>query len=112
MKRLRHRVDVLLFNPPYVPTVPEELESAQEGKSLEGSWAGGADGMQLTNELLDCVDNLLAAQGKFYLVALKANGIESIRKRMLDEFRLKSEVCLQRRAGREHLFVLRFQKQL
>lgn len=56
LTRLRHNVDVLLFNPPYVPTESEEWQSAQAGKSLEGAWAGGADGMQLTNELLKSVD--------------------------------------------------------
>ena len=56
MARLRHKVDVLLFNPPYVPTVLGEWISAQAGKGLEGSWAGGADGMQLTNEVLTNVN--------------------------------------------------------
>ena len=56
LERLWHNVDVLLFNPPYVPTVSEEWETAQAGRSLEGSWAGGADGMQLTNKLLMKVD--------------------------------------------------------
>ena len=105
-------MDVLLFNPPYVPTESDEWESAQERKSLDGAWAGGIDGMQLTNELLDCVDvgdtnipcshtpillrrcqHLLAPQGRFYLVALKANGIENIQAQMLEKFRLASEVC-------------------
>jgi release factor glutamine methyltransferase len=56
LTRLRHIVDVLLFNPPYVPTVSAEWQSAQSGKTLEGAWAGGADGMQLTNELLMSVE--------------------------------------------------------
>ncbi|KAF8592060.1 S-adenosyl-L-methionine-dependent methyltransferase [Ramaria rubella] len=112
LDRLRHKVDVLLFNPPYVPTVSEELQAAQAGKGLEGAWAGGADGMQLTNEFLDHVERLLAPSGRFYLVALKANGIDNIRRRMFDQFQLESQICLQRRAGREHLFVLRFQRSL
>ena len=118
LARLRHNVDVLLFNPPYVPTVSEEWESAQAGRSLEGAWAGGADGMQLTNELLMSVDvsllhsfytflfdnlsrdkHLLSANGKFYLVALKANGIENIRRRMREEFQLGSEACVYSRLG-------------
>ncbi|KAF8499451.1 S-adenosyl-L-methionine-dependent methyltransferase [Gautieria morchelliformis] len=109
LERLGHNVDVLLFNPPYVPTVSQDWQSAQFGKSLEGAWAGGTDGMQLTNELLMNVNHLLSPRGRFYLVALKANGIENIQQRML-AFGFASKICLQRRAGREHLFVIRFQR--
>ena len=45
-------VDVLLFNPPYVPTDLEEADEAQEGRDIEGAWAGGADGMQVTERVL------------------------------------------------------------
>jgi methylase of polypeptide subunit release factors len=100
LERLGHNVDVLLFNPPYVPTVSQEWRSAQVGKSLEGAWAGGTNGMQLTDELLMNVDvsasrslpvlcanpfpakHLLSPRGRFYLVTIKANGIENIQQRM------------------------------
>ena len=35
---------VLLFNPPYVPTGPEELHSS----GIEAAWAGGTDGMEVS----------------------------------------------------------------
>jgi len=47
--RLVHGVDIILFNPPYVPTSSDEAEDAQEGRTIEGSWAGGFNGMELTN---------------------------------------------------------------
>lgn len=53
--RLRHSVDVLVFNPPYVPTTDFEVDGAQDGRDIEGSWAGGLDGMQVTNILLESV---------------------------------------------------------
>lgn len=46
--RLNGMVDVLLFNPPYVPTESEEID----GNGIEVSWAGGKDGMEVTNRLL------------------------------------------------------------
>ncbi|KIJ45657.1 hypothetical protein M422DRAFT_59809 [Sphaerobolus stellatus SS14] len=108
MNRLKYQVDVLLFNPPYVPTITDELEAAQAGKSIEGAWAGGTDGMELTNKFLQCVEHLLSPKGRFYLVALKANRIDSIRQRMKDGYGLESKISLERRAGREYLYILCF----
>ncbi|KZT06291.1 S-adenosyl-L-methionine-dependent methyltransferase [Laetiporus sulphureus 93-53] len=108
MSRLRHAVDVLIFNPPYVPTYIEEAHDAQHGADIEGSWAGGLDGMQVTNVLLDNVEDLLSPKGRFYLVAVKQNDVPGIQARMQRQHGLRSEVVLQRRAGREHLFVVRF----
>jgi methylase of polypeptide subunit release factors len=50
--RLHHQVDLLLFNPPYVPTEDEEARSAQSTHGIAGAWAGGLHGMALTNILL------------------------------------------------------------
>lgn len=54
--RLGHAVDILVFNPPYVPTCDEEMDAAQRDVGIAGSWAGGADGMQVTDALLRQVD--------------------------------------------------------
>lgn len=56
MRRLRHAVDVLIFNPPYVPTYDDEADDAQQEASIQGAWAGGKDGMQVTDVLLDQVE--------------------------------------------------------
>jgi len=106
--RLKHSIDILLFNPPYVPTITHEAENAQHTASIAGSWAGGIDGMQITNTFLQTVEDLLSARGRFYLVAMKENNIPNICARMSDDHGLKSRIIMQRRAGREHLFVVRF----
>ena len=54
--RLGQAVDILVFNPPYVPTSDDEAGAAQHGAGIAGSWAGGADGMQVTDTLLRQVD--------------------------------------------------------
>ncbi|RPD58360.1 S-adenosyl-L-methionine-dependent methyltransferase [Lentinus tigrinus ALCF2SS1-6] len=110
-RRLRRSVDILLFNPPYVPTESDEADSAQQHADIAGAWAGGRDGMVLTDILLEQVESLLSPTGRFYLVAVKQNDIKGICQRMLERHGLQGEVALQRRAGREHLFVLRFRRQ-
>lgn len=56
MQRLKHAVDILIFNPPYVPTNDDEVDDAQQGANIQGAWAGGKDGMQVTDVLLDQVE--------------------------------------------------------
>ncbi|PBL00926.1 S-adenosyl-L-methionine-dependent methyltransferase [Armillaria gallica] len=109
-RRLKNAIDVILFNPPYVPTEREEALDAQSKRHIEGSWAGGHDGMDVTDRFLSVVNELLSPRGRFYLVALKQNDIPNIQRRMQDKFGLGSETVLHRRAGSEHLFILRFQR--
>lgn len=45
-------IDVLLFNPPYVPTEADEARAAQNDAGIQGSWAGGSMGMEITNKVL------------------------------------------------------------
>lgn len=54
--RLQNAVDLILFNPPYVPTSSEEVVEAQATYDIQGSWAGGFNGMQVTSVFLDCVE--------------------------------------------------------
>lgn len=109
--RLRHCIDIILFNPPYVPTVHEESVRAQGNADIVGSWAGGLDGMEVTNRFLDDAgvcphsarmlqitfnrgQDLLSDCGKFYLVALAQNNIPEIRQRMREKFNMNSQVCV------------------
>ena len=49
--RVRGGVDVLVFNPPYVPT--EEGGTDSWAGDLEFSWSGGGMGMKTTIRVLD-----------------------------------------------------------
>ena len=85
-------IDLLLFNPPYVPTsevakVPVELihgtlkdadESSNkhldEASLIALSWAGGLDGMEVTNRLLDQLPRLLSPErGVAYILLCARN---------------------------------------
>src|SRR6266436_4780453 len=65
--RLKHSVDILLFNPPYVPTVIAEAEDAQGAADIEGAWAGGVDGMQITDVFLQAVEVRSSWRKSLYL---------------------------------------------
>lgn len=79
-------VDVLMFNPPYVPT--ETLPISPE-KEVGGEWerdshllalsyAGGIDGMETTNRLLAELPHILSDRGVAYVLLCAQNKPEAI----------------------------------
>ncbi|KAG8920174.1 hypothetical protein FRC01_000889 [Tulasnella sp. 417] len=90
-RRVKHQVDVLVFNPPYVPTLEDEASIAQDAQDIAGAWAGGMDGMAITDQLLKNVGGMLSPNGVFYLVAVKQNDPEGICARMRDTQGLEGE---------------------
>ncbi|KAF2862165.1 hypothetical protein K470DRAFT_256148 [Piedraia hortae CBS 480.64] len=92
-------VDILIFNPPYVPT--EELPngsncdefadrsdfSSQEefernSYLLALSYAGGNEGMEVTNCVLDALTTVLSDRGIAYLLLCAQNKPETVMKRV------------------------------
>jgi release factor glutamine methyltransferase len=74
MEQIKGKVDVLLFNPPYVPTEDDEVPNAFDidhlfirlpnecvmhpkvgSKGIEAAWAGGLDGRRVLDRLLPIV---------------------------------------------------------
>ncbi|KAF2963884.1 hypothetical protein GQX73_g9684 [Xylaria multiplex] len=90
-----HSVDVLIFNPPYVPTAQlpsrEELpdggridtENAFDEDSylLSLSYAGGQDGMETTDRLLDSLPRVLSDRGCAYVLLCAQNKPEEVKER-------------------------------
>lgn len=104
--QIHGKVDVLIFNPPYVVTPSEEVG----GHSIEASWAGGKDGREVMDRLFPLVSTLLSNSGCFYLVTITENRPDEIMK-LLVACGLFGETVLTRKAGRERLSVLRFSKE-
>ncbi|XP_054829205.1 methyltransferase N6AMT1 isoform X2 [Eublepharis macularius] len=69
LPRLLGKVDLLLFNPPYVVTPSVEIKS----HGIEASWAGGKNGREVMDKLFPVVSDLLSTRGLFYLVAVEEN---------------------------------------
>ncbi|XP_051283439.1 methyltransferase N6AMT1 [Dicentrarchus labrax] len=105
LPRLSGKVDVLLFNPPYVVTPSEEVG----GSGIEAAWAGGKRGREVTDRFLPLVAQLLSSKGLFYLITIAENDPEEII-RLLGQCGLTGESCLSTRAGNERLSVLRFHR--
>lgn len=103
--RLRKKIDVLLFNPPYVVTEGDELGS----RSLQAAWAGGERGRQVMDRLFPLLDELLSQRGVLYLVCIRQNDLDDI-ERVMSEYGFSMRCVLSRKAGIEHLFVLRFDR--
>ena len=98
---LEKNVDILLFNPPYVPTPDEEVGST----GIEASWAGGKDGRVVVDRFLPIVDKLLKDNGVCYLITVDDNFPEEIAEIMLSSFQICMIPFLRRRANNEYLTV-------
>ncbi|KAG5931290.1 hypothetical protein E4U53_001850 [Claviceps sorghi] len=114
-------VDVLVFNPPYVPTpempvrpdaFDDEGEASWDGDSylLGLAYAGGKDGMETTGRLLGMLPGLLASRGCAYLLLCAQNQPDRVRARVEAfgrEWRAEVVASSGKTAGWERLQVLR-----
>ena len=98
--------DIVLFNPPYVPTMTNEVDSSG---SIRAAWAGGADGIDVVNRLLPQIAEILSQHGLFYLVTVARNKPEQLLANARS-IGLAGHVVLTRKAGREKLTIIRFHR--
>lgn len=103
-------VDVLVFNPPYVPTSDEELAEAERTTDISAAWAGGERGRRVLDRLLPILGEALSSTGVFYLLGVAENDPEEIAHMLLAQHQLQSHVVAERRAQNERLFVMRFER--
>lgn len=85
-------VDVLVFNPPYVPSdvlpaLPQSAHTSQsqfevESHLLSLSYAGGKKGMETTDRLLDDLPRILSARGVAYVLLCAQNEPANVKARI------------------------------
>lgn len=117
-------VDVLVFNPPYVPTDelpalegllpsgPEKGASTFEHDSylLSLSYAGGRDGMETTDRLIDELGSILSHRGCAYILLCAQNRPEEVKARIRGfgpEWRAETVGSSGKKAGWEKLQIVR-----
>jgi release factor glutamine methyltransferase len=107
--RLAGRVDVLMFNPPYVPCDADEFRTAS---GITMAWAGGKRGREVLDRFLADVGALLSARGRFYLVAIAQNRPNEIIEILKRQCQLEGEVIARRTSANEQLMILKFHKRI
>ncbi|KAK1271854.1 hypothetical protein QJS04_geneDACA013073 [Acorus gramineus] len=106
-KRLSRMVDVVVVNPPYVPTPEEEVGC----EGITASWAGGENGRSVIDRILPVVDELLSEKGWLYMVTLTANKPSQIC-RLMGERGYASRIVVQRSTEEESLHVIKFWREV
>mmetsp|Transcript_24834 Transcript_24834/g.63939 ORF Transcript_24834/g.63939 Transcript_24834/m.63939 type:complete len:236 (+) Transcript_24834:151-858(+) len=116
LPRMRGKVDILAFNPPYVPTPDEEVPRSQweydrSGCGVNAAWAGGDKGRLVIDRLLPMVGDLLSPSGHFFMVTVLENDPEEIMKTVSSDTGLHGRIALQQSADEEMLKILQFSRQ-
>ncbi|AYU81767.1 hypothetical protein, conserved [Leishmania donovani] len=71
--------DVVLFNPPYVPTSLEELQDAIAQRDvITTAWCGGPRGRVVLDRFLRQLPSVLSRRGVCYLVLIKENNATDV----------------------------------
>ena len=94
--------DLVLFNPPYLPTQPED----RINDWLEYALDGGASGRVVMERFASGVDRILAPGGRILLLVSSLTGPEEVRE-LFSRQDFSSTIAVQRTVEDEELFVLR-----
>lgn len=95
-------IDVLVFNPPYVPTEDSEIT----GNGIEISWAGGTDGRIIIDRALPQIARLLRKpDGVCYMITVDDNLPLQMATILKEDHGLDMVPLVRRRARNEYLSV-------
>lgn len=105
LEELKNKVDVLIFNPPYVPTPEDEVGS----EGIEASWAGGANGRVVFDRAIPQIASLLSyPNGVGYIITVDDNKPEQIADIMMERYGIQVTPFFRRIARNEYLSVQKF----
>jgi len=109
-------VDVLIFNPPYVPTPDDEilqvtLENSESPdiNFIANAWAGGEDGRVVIDQFLPLLPTILANNdhSRCYLVLVDENKPKQIARILASKYQLDSDIIKSVRATNEMLHIMK-----
>lgn len=95
--------DLVTFNPPYLPTTPDEAA----GDWMELALSGGESGREVIDPFLAAVGRVLVPEGRILLLVSSLSGVETITERAA-EAGFKAETIATDSFPFEKLSVLRF----
>lgn len=108
-----NKFDLIIFNPPYVPSDPLTLEKGIDPsdpinleKGIDLAVNGGKDGLEIITKFLTELDSFLSKNGICYLLVSSLNKINKIKKQ-LSEKRMTCEIIASKKLFFEELFVLK-----
>jgi len=106
-------IDLLIFNPPYVPSRLEETENFEadvqhSSQSIVQTWAGGISGREVIDQFLSDLERVLAPNGVVYLLLLQENRPDEIVECMKVGF--EAEIFMERLIIGEYLLVVKLRK--
>jgi len=104
LPRFLGSIDLLLFNPPYVPTPNDEIGSC----GIEASWAGGENGRVVIDRTLVQISQLLSyPNGRAYMVVVDENKPFEIMQIMKEKYSIQVTPFIRRKARNEYLTILK-----
>jgi release factor glutamine methyltransferase len=103
---IRSSFDVILFNPPYLPTQPEE----RINDWLEYALDGGLNGRVVIERFSEQVERVLAPSGRILLLISSLTGLPEVRD-LFFEAGFVSEIILKKKIEDETLYVLKIVRQ-
>ena len=101
LPRCQNMIDILIFNPPYVPTPDDEVS----GNGIEASWAGGTKGRLVIDRAIPQIAKLLSKNGVCYMITVDDNEPEDIASIFSSKYNLTMLPLVRRRAFNEYLSV-------
>ena len=99
---IRSTFDLILFNPPYLPTLPED----RIDDWLEYALDGGTSGREVIGRFAEEVGRVLAPGGRILLLISSLTGLPEVRDIFFRQS-FKSEIVMKEKVEDENLYVLR-----
>ncbi len=94
--------DIILFNPPYLPTSEEEKVPGW----LNYAFDGGMSGRETLDRFLDEVRDYLKPGGKILVLISSITGLEVVKKKM-EKLGFRVDIVLKKKVSFEELIVIR-----
>lgn len=101
------KFDLIIFNPPYVPS--EKINTEKQTSGIDLAVDGGKDGLEIINKFIDQLFFFLSDYGVCYLLISSLNKQKKI-ERLLKKNNLFFEIVGSKKLFFEELFVLKIKK--